>query len=270
MRVKLKYFACRIATGLIVLAAIYTARLSCSLFLDSTEPLITHFAVAGLIYSIFLLPVWLLLPSIYPRFRIEQPVQVMLAFSIFLLPVIVRISITGLISGNSGIQWLLCASFLLPAALMEEIMFRGFIQDFFTSRRFPLAGILISSVIFANGHGGNPNASLIGIVNIFLFGINFGFLRILSGGIVLPTVCHWLWNSITAVILGVPVSGIKLPSLFIPPMLMGEKFGPEEWPFLTPLLLLSIGFLAFSTRDSWKRREYRNMFSFLYLFRNKP
>jgi membrane protease YdiL (CAAX protease family) len=90
------------------------------------------------------------------------------------------------------------------------------------------------AVVFGLVHMTNPNADLVGIVNIVFAGLALGQLQWNRGSVLAPWVMHWVWNaSITT--LGLPISGIRLdpplPSLAIEGardgVLTGGQFGPE-------------------------------------------
>jgi hypothetical protein len=79
-------------------------------------------------------------------------------------------------------------------AIVEELLFRGFVQGSFQRRFTPLSAILFSGVIFAFFHL-NP-FSLVPLIGL---GLYFGFLRYRSDSIIIAMTAHFL-NNVLAVL----------------------------------------------------------------------
>ena len=212
---------------------------------------------SGFFTILLLLPLWLLAEPSAGRFGGSRIAEWALASCIVLAPVVVVVSLYGLSLSRDGAGWIVSAILLLPPAAAEELTFRGVLQDIASPRGHPVVGILVSSALFCYGHSGNPAVSFFGLLNIGLFGILLGLMRLRSGGLVLPTMFHWLWNAISGCVLGANVSGLELPSLLEPTSArFSSGFGPEEWPMTTLLLLVSSVFLLLRRRaDSRERRS---------------
>ena len=89
---------------------------------------------------------------------------------------------------------LLAGAFVLAALvgpLLEEVLFRGFVQPACVDRVGPGGGIVFTSLLFASIHG--PDAML----PIFALSLVLGHLRHRTGGLVAPIVAHCLWNGTT-------------------------------------------------------------------------
>jgi hypothetical protein len=97
-------------------------------------------------------------------------------------------------------------------------------------------------------HLRNPNVEPVGIVNILLFGAVLGLLRMAGSGLAGLTILHWAWNFFTGMIAGWNVSGLSLPSFFVPRRDPFGGFGPESSPILTSVLLVSASYLALRAR----------------------
>lgn len=117
-----------------------------------------------------------------------------------------------------------CIGFIV-AALAEEAMFRGYPLQTLARARLAWLGVLLTSVPFAAGHLGNPNAGqALASFNTALAGawLAIAFLRTRS--LWFPLGVHWAWNWALGSLFGLPVSGI---TRFAPnPLLRGEDLGP--------------------------------------------
>ncbi len=134
---------------------------------------------------------------------------------------------------------------LAPAALAEEVLFRG-VAIVLLAAAFGRGGaVLAIAVLFALAHLANPNATLLGMGNIALAGIFLGLAFYAPGGIWTAFGAHLGWNSLLAC-LDTPVSGIPfdIPLLDYtagsPTWLTGGRFGPEGGVAATIALTLAI------------------------------
>ena len=140
-----------------------------------------------------------------------------------------------------GTGWFIVAAALLLLASAEEMLFRGFLLNTLSFGRNLLPGVILSSVLFAVVHSDNTGATLIGVINVAIFGVLLTLVRFLSGGLILPTVIHWLWNLMTAMVFGRKESGYTLPSLVRPGLQnFWGCFGPEGSILLTVSLAAGI------------------------------
>ncbi len=133
-----------------------------------------------------------------------------------------------------GAQWApLTVVAILLAAFAEEWFIRGYLWVNFRERYSVVITIFLTTLVFAVLHSNNPSANFLGWVNILIIGVVIGQLREISGGIQVPIGLHMGWNLTVGVVLGAPVSGISLPSVFrvsledLPVPLGGGAFGPE-------------------------------------------
>jgi len=113
-------------------------------------------------------------------------------------------------------------------------------------RYHPLAGILISSVIFTAFHSFNPNLSPIAILNLFLFGLFTALYALTEGGLWGVFSLHSVWNWAQGNLFGFEVSGMASPggTLFNlretgPDVITGGSFGPEGGLAVTAVLVIS-------------------------------
>lgn len=137
------------------------------------------------------------------------------------------------------------AGVLLPAALAEEIIFRG-VPFVLIAKSFGRpAAILALALLFALVHARNPGITPIALVNIALAGVLLGVVFLTPGGLWTATGAHLGWNT-TLAALAAPVSGVPFPMPALdyrpgsPAWLSGGGFGPEGGVLATVALLAAI------------------------------
>lgn len=144
---------------------------------------------------------------------------------------------------------------LAPAALLEEVMFRGVSQVLLARVMGRWPAVLTLSVLFALAHLANPNGTALGLVNIGLAGVFLGAAFYTPGGLWTAWGAHLGWNAMLAAA-DAPVSGLPFPIPFInyspggPAWLTGGSFGPEGGILATAAIVL-----ATATAWHWQRKE---------------
>jgi membrane protease YdiL (CAAX protease family) len=119
------------------------------------------------------------------------------------------------------------------AAAVEELVFRGYpLQVFSEGSRRWIAGSLLC-FFFTWGHGGNPDVTVVGIINIFLAAVMLTVLYFQTRRLWLPIALHLSWNWAQSWLWGFDVSGIKIEGqLFVvtqhgSELVTGGEFGLE-------------------------------------------
>jgi membrane protease YdiL (CAAX protease family) len=128
-------------------------------------------------------------------------------------------------SGSSAILLTLSVSlavFTLGAAA-EEALFRGYILQTFARAKLAWIAVALTSLFFASGHSGNPNANYISILNTALAGVWFSIAYLKTRNLWMVFGLHLMWNWVQGAILGIPVSGIK--ELTTAPLYQVTNFG---------------------------------------------
>lgn len=126
---------------------------------------------------------------------------------------------------------LTAAALSLPA-LSEEIMFRGLPLVLLAGVIGRWQAVVATSLLFGLSHVGNPDATLLGLVNISLAGVLLGAVFFTPGGIWAAWGAHLGWN-LSLAALGAPVSGLPLAIPLLeyqpggPAWVSGGAFGPE-------------------------------------------
>ena len=93
-------------------------------------------------------------------------------------------------------------------ALLEEILFRGYLMPFFSKVIGIKFTIILLSFLFTCIHLFNPNLNVVGLVNVFLAGVTFSLIYYYTGNLWLVGAMHTLWNFILGFIVGSQISGI--------------------------------------------------------------
>jgi membrane protease YdiL (CAAX protease family) len=122
---------------------------------------------------------------------------------------------------------------LAPAALSEEVIFRGIPLVLLAAAvGRGTALVLVAGLVFALFHGLNPGITPLGLGNIALAGIFLGVAFYAPGGLWTAFGAHLGWNA-TLAALDAPVSGLPFSIPLIdyragdPVWLSGGRFGPE-------------------------------------------
>jgi hypothetical protein len=131
---------------------------------------------------------------------------------------------------------------LAPAALFEEVAFRGVGQVVLARAIGRVPTIALLSTLFALAHFENANSTALGLVNIALAGVLLGVAFYAPGGIWTAWGAHLGWNA-TLAALDAPVSGLpfRIPTIDYlpggPAWLTGGSFGPEGGVLATLMIV---------------------------------
>jgi membrane protease YdiL (CAAX protease family) len=120
----------------------------------------------------------------------------------------------------------------IPAALHEELAFRGYLfQKMRVWNRG--AAIGITSLVFATLHAGNRGISALAIANLFLAGVLLALAYERYERLWFPIGIHLAWNLLSGPLLGFGVSGYMAPATLLrtvgtgPAWVTGGTFGVE-------------------------------------------
>ena len=146
---------------------------------------------------------------------------------------------------------------LLAAALLEELLSRGYI--FATLREWlgaPVA-IGITSLLFGLLHLANPGATALSAALVTIGGVYLAVILVVTRSMYASWMAHWAWNWVMAVLLHVQVSGIFIPRPDYktietgPDWITGGSWGPEGSVLAGVADLIIIGLLF----RQWKSRK---------------
>lgn len=171
------------------------------------------------------------------------------------------------IRGGTGAQGLL-AEILIPftTAAIEELIFRAILFRLAEAMFGTTVAALLSSLLFALAHLGNPGAT--GVTTVIL-ALDLGLLLALafavSRSLWLPIGLHMGWNLALGYVFGLANSGTFDPhslyrmTLTGPAWLTGGTFGLESWLVTLVVSLLCSGALAAVAlrRDRWQPLRVR-------------
>jgi membrane protease YdiL (CAAX protease family) len=185
------------------------------------------------------------------------------------LGVAVGLIAVGLIAAAGGVRWVpddgswgawLGAGaatlwmLAIPAAA-EEAMLRGYPLLIVRNAWGAGPAVVLTSVVFALLHLGNPEVGWIALSNIAAAGLFLGALCLRTGGLWWPTGAHLGWNWAHAFLVDMRVSGLELvaapllePRAAGPAWLSGGPFGPEGSVLATVAVLAAA---AWTWRTRW-------------------
>lgn len=152
---------------------------------------------------------------------------------------------------------LLMLLMMVIVAFMEEIVFRGYVLYNLMKSLNKWIALLLSAIAFAAIHAGNPNVSVLPIINVFLAGILLGINYIFSRNLWFAIMFHLGWNFTQGAIMGYEVSGMDTPH-FLQQYLTGSElwtggsFGFEGSLLCTLLLIVSICIWAYLFAQKYK------------------
>jgi uncharacterized protein len=131
---------------------------------------------------------------------------------------------------------------VLPAALHEELLFRGWAFQKLAQWSAPLA-VVGGALLFGILHAANPAVGWLGLVNIVVAGVMLSLAFLAFRNLWAPIALHYAWNLLSGPVLGYEVSGWR-PSATLysqsdpgPAFLTGGDFGIEGsvWMILVQL-----------------------------------
>ncbi len=163
----------------------------------------------------------------------------------------------GVLASASQVAGVLLVMFLalLPAAAIEEIVFRGYVLQTLEAWRGWRLALVVSSLLFGLAHFFNPSFGGLPLANLVLAGAAFGLMYRLTRRLWLPIAYHFMWNYAQGPLFGFRVSGLNFETILQtettgPALWTGGAFGPEGGLIVTSTLLLLIGLLA-----AWEARH---------------
>ena len=146
---------------------------------------------------------------------------------------------------GAGFPWPELLTVFVPAAVHEELLFRGYaFQKLHRWNR--TVALLLVALVFAGLHANNDAASGLGLANIFLGGILLGLAYERYGRLWFPIGIHLAWNLMSGPVLGHEVSGYDSMATVLverghgPIWLTGGEFGIEGSLWMTVVELLAI------------------------------
>ncbi len=153
---------------------------------------------------------------------------------------------------------------LLLAALADEVLFRGYPFQRLMEATGPALAAILMTVLFTLGRGGGTGASPASILVTMLLGFLLAMAYLRTRALWVGWGFHFAWTASTAVLFGLPVSGLtEFSPVFStytsgPAWLTGGGYGPEG-SAVAALVLLGLLFvmarLTHELRHQWGHPE---------------
>lgn len=106
--------------------------------------------------------------------------------------------------------------------IMQELLVRGYLYQMIKQKHNVIAASVITTALFTALHGGAFEAGVIPVLNVLTMSLLMTVILEYSGSIIAPTVMHFLWNGIGALVLG----GVSLADDY--PSLLATTFTGNE------------------------------------------
>jgi membrane protease YdiL (CAAX protease family) len=157
-----------------------------------------------------------------------------------------QLQIRGLAGLAIGFFSLLATSVQSSA---EEALFRGWLLPAIGVRYSLRIAVILSSLVFALAHATN-SPTVLGLVNLFLFGTMAALLALADGGLWSACAWHAIWNWVQGGLLGFSVDGSSRSGLIAsiqtsgPDYITGGAFGPDGGTAATTMLLGGIAIVT--------------------------
>lgn len=136
----------------------------------------------------------------------------------------------------------------IPAALHEELVFRGYAYQQIWRISRP-AALVVSSLVFGLAHLVNQGVSALAFVNLVIAGVLLGLAYEAFVRLWFPIGLHLGWNLAIGPVLGYSVSGFASRHTLLittgrgAEVLTGGRFGPEASVYATLMELVGVGLL---------------------------
>jgi membrane protease YdiL (CAAX protease family) len=152
-------------------------------------------------------------------------------------------------AGSSLAAALQLLLFLAPAALWEELLFRGYAFTVIRERLGAPTALVVTSVAFAALHQGNPGANLQAVAQVAFAGVWLGGVLLATGSLYAAWMAHLAWNWTMAGAFHTAVSGlpVTVPDYRVvdagPDWATGGAWGPEGGVGATVGMALALVYL---------------------------
>ena len=163
-------------------------------------------------------------------------------------------------SQDVAVNTLLMFGAFIVVGWNEELLTRGYWLHNLADGLTLSWGVIISSVLFALLHLGNPNVTIVAIIGLVLAGLFLAYGYVRTRQLWLPIGLHIGWNFFENTIFGFPVSGLDEPGLLRhsvdgPELITGGAFGPEAGLIVVPTIALGTVLIYIYTKGRSKSNE---------------
>ena len=149
---------------------------------------------------------------------------------------------------------------VLPAAVHEELLFRGWAFQKLARWSAPLT-VVGGALLFGILHGANPAVGWLGLVNIMVAGVMLSLAFLAFRNLWAPIALHYSWNFLSGPVLGYEVSGWRASATLYsqsdpgPAFLTGGDFGIEGSVWMILVQLPIVIALTLKIADRWRRER---------------
>ena len=191
---------------------------------------------------------WWFAPAFKGVFRAEIPLrEIGLLCVPFLIQLVLAWRLNIMDHGLFFRATALSVAMALSAGFSEEVMFRGYLLTTLARKNNIWVAVACSSLFFALFHAGNASFSIIGFVNLALFGFFAAIVTLRRGSIWAISAIHAAWNFAQGNVFGFNVSGTPMTDTLLATkqnnfgaILSGGEFGLEGGLGATIVLLVAI------------------------------
>ena len=137
----------------------------------------------------------------YPLVLLFSQLIMLILSQLFELPLVDQVAVRQIkqVTENPTLLYATMFTVICVVPVLEELLFRGFLQGALRNYLSPVRAILITSAIFAffhfSFHQGVNNLTILG--SLFLLSLFLGFLKERQGNLWAPIVMHMTFNAIS-------------------------------------------------------------------------
>ncbi len=118
--------------------------------------------------------------------------------------------------------WLWLISVLLNA-MMQELLVRGYLYQMIKSKYNTIVAAIVTTAIFTFMHGGAFEAGVVPVLNVVGMSLFMTAVLEYRKSLIAPTMVHFAWNALGAVILGLVSLADDYPHL-LEPIIAGNDY----------------------------------------------
>ncbi len=108
--------------------------------------------------------------------------------------------------------------------IMQELLVRGYLYQMLKQKHNIIVATIVTTILFTALHGGAFEAGVIPVLNVLTMSLFMTVVLEYSGSIIAPTIMHFLWNGIGALVLGGVSLADDYPNLLITTFTGNEVF----------------------------------------------
>lgn len=86
--------------------------------------------------------------------------------------------------------------------IMQELLVRGYLYQMLKQKYNGIAAVIVTTALFTLLHGGAFEAGVIPVLNVLTMSLLMTAVLEYTGSLIAPSIMHFLWNGIGALILG--------------------------------------------------------------------